>query len=163
MAAYKVTGVNGNAVEVEELDYIPEGEPVLLLSDDFAYCFVVKAKEGEGTADTSGNLLEKATATETLTPAQIYILYNGEFVLNAAGTLAAGTVYLPKSAVAGSRPVYARLFINWGEATGIEHAQISTPDLQLSGPWYTLDGRRLTNKPVNKGLYLRNREKIIIR
>ena len=166
MSAYIVTGVNGNAVEVEELAFIPEGVPVLLLSDNFAYCFVVKAKEGEGTADTSDNLLEEATGTteeRTMAVGTVYLVYNGEFVLNMPGELPAGTVYLPKSAVAGSRPVYARLFINWGETTGIENAQISTPDPQLSGPWYTLDGRRLTNKPVNKGLYLRNREKIIIR
>ena len=163
MAAYKVTGVSDNAVEVEELAFIPEGEPVLLLSDDFAYCFVVKAKEGEGTTDTSGNLLEKATETESLTPAQIYILYNGEFVLNAAGTLAVGKVYLPKSAITGSAPAPARLLIRSRSGlSSIKDAYFS-PLTTPHSNWYTLDGRRLIGKPTRKGLYLQNGQKVVVK
>ena len=165
MTAYIVTGINGNTLVTETLDNIPDNVPVLLVSGIDANSFRVQTTSS-GTTPTGTNLLVEATgndAARTFGTAEIYILYNGEFVLNAEGTLAAGKVYLPKSAVAGSRPVYARLFINWGETTVIENAHISTPNPEFSDQWYTLDGQKLTNRPTKKGLYLRNREKIVIR
>ena len=171
---YIITGIIDNTVTAVALDYIPYNVPVLLMTTDAAtYGFNVYARGDGEDADASGNLLSRAEKVENeethemedpyFEPATIYILYNGEFVLNAAGTLPAGKVYLSKSAFAGSRTFYARLFINWGETTGIENAQISDTNPKLSGTWYTLDGRRLTNKPVEKGLYLRKGEKIVIR
>ncbi len=160
--AHIVTGVSGNVVTAPSLSYIPEDVPVILLSTASSNGFM--AQPTSGAAPTvSENKLAVSTGT-SFTAGQIYILYNGEFVLNAAGTLEAGKIYLPKSAiVSGSRPAPARLTINWGEATSIEDSHLSPLTSHPSGSWYTLDGRRLNGKPVKKGLYLRNGQKIVVR
>ena len=94
---------------------------------------------------------EKATAT-------VYLLYKGEFVLNKAGTLKAGTVYLPVSAGGGSG---ARLKISRGGNTGIENIEYTIKP--QSDAWYTLDGRRLNGRPTNKGIYINNGRKVVIK
>ncbi|MBP5340519.1 MAG: chitobiase/beta-hexosaminidase C-terminal domain-containing protein [Prevotella sp.] len=161
--AHIVTGVtSGNVLTAPSLSYIPEDVPVILLSTASSNGFM--AQPTSGAAPTvSENKLAVSTGT-SFTAGQIYILYNGEFVLNAAGTLEAGKIYLPKSAiVSGSRPAPARLTINWSEATSIEDSHLSTLTSHPSGSWYTLDGRRLNGKPMKKGLYLRNGQKIVVR
>ncbi len=51
-----------------------------------------------------------------------------------------------------------RLIGNDGQTTGI-----STLDIQVSGEWYDLSGRKLMNKPTRDGLYIKNGRKIVIR
>lgn len=164
--AHIVTGVSGNVVTAPSLSYIPEGAPVILLSTASSNGFMAQPTSGAA-PDVTGNKLAVASGTDverTFTAGQIYILYNGEFVLNAAGTLAAGKIYLPKSViVSDSTPAPSRLFIDWGESTGLNNSQLSTLNSPLPVVWYTLDGRRLNGKPMKKGLYLRNGQKIVVR
>lgn len=161
MEAYIVTSINASAgtVEVVPLDNIPEGEPVLLLSTVNANGFIVKTKN-DGTDPTVTNLLKVESSAKPVTTAEIYLLYKGEFVLNAEGTLPAGKIYLSKP---GGSSAPARLHIVWSQSTGIDNAQRSTLNSQLSGIWYTLDGRRLIGKPTKKGLYLQNGKKMVVR
>lgn len=161
MEAYIVTSINASAgtVEVVPLDNIPEGEPVLLLSTVNANGFIVKTKN-DGTDPTVTNLLKVESSAKSVTTAEIYLLYKGEFVLNAEGTLPAGKIYLSKL---GGSSAPARLHIVRSQSTGIDNPQLSTPNSQLSGIWYTLDGRRLSGKPSKKGLYLQNGKKMVVR
>lgn len=158
MTAYIVTGINGNTLVTEQLNNIPDHVPVLLVSTIDANGFLVNTTTG--TAPSGTNLLEvKANDWENIPAATIYLLYNGEFVLNAAGTLPAGKIYLPRTSGAPSR-----LFINWEDVTGIED---NSPSIMDHSPfnevWYTLDGRRLNGQPKKKGLYLNNGKKVVIR
>ena len=158
MTAYIVTGINGNTLVTEQLDNIPDHVPVLLVSTIDANGFLVNTTTG--TTPSGTNLLEvKANDWENIPAATIYLLYNGEFVLNAAGTLPAGKIYLPRTSGAPSR-----LFINWDEVTGIEDDSPSIMDHSpFNEVWYTLDGRRLNGQPKKKGLYLNNGKKVVIR
>lgn len=156
MTPYIITSVADNTATAVELDYIPNGVPVVLMNAEDAKGFLVQS--GTGEISTTGNLLavqatdgEKATAT-------VYLLYKGEFVLNKAGILKAGTVYLPVSAGGGSG---ARLKISRGGNTGIENIEYTIKP--QSDAWYTLDGRRLSNKPTKKGLYLQGGKKIVVK
>ena len=165
--AHIVTGASGNVVTAPSLNYIPESVPVILLSTANSNGFMAQSTSGAA-PDVTGNKLRVATGTDgerTFSAGQIYILYNGEFVLNAAGTLAAGKIYLPKAdIVGGSTPAPSRLFIDLGESTGIEdNSQFIMHNAQLNEVWYTLDGRRLNGKPTRKGLYLNNGKKVVIR
>lgn len=161
MEAYIVTGINASAgtVEVEQLDNIPDHVPVLLLTNKNAHGFIVKDKDG-GTGPTGTNLLLEAASNMDVTTAQMYLLYKGEFVLNAAGTLPAGRVYLPKP---GGTSAPAILTINWDATTGIDNTQLSTSDTQFSGTWYTLEGIKLNGRPTKRGLYLRDGKKIVVK
>lgn len=161
MSAYIVTGINNSAgtVEVEQLDNIPEGVPVLLLSTVNTNGFIVKTKEG-GTAPQGTNLLKVDDADKDVSTGEIYVLYKGEFVLNAEGTLPAGKVYLQK---AGGSQAPARLTIDWGVANGIEEIPFSEPDMQRPDTWYTLEGIKLNGSPAKRGLYLKNGKKTIVK
>ena len=56
--------------------------------------------------------------------------------------------------------------LNFGdEETGISEIHLSNPSnsSNLSEPWYTLDGRRLSGKPTTSGLYISNGHKVIIK
>lgn len=157
MTAYIVTGISGNTLEVEALEYIPNGVPVLLLSDAAADGFFVHPKGSEETANVSANILNWKNEETHFGTAQIYVLYKGEFVLNIGGDLPAGRVYLPKSSVGVGG---ARLSIARSRTTGIE----SVPEEQDAiDRWYSIDGRRLSGKPTKKGLYIKNGHKVVIK
>lgn len=160
MVAYIVTGINAVAgtVVVEPLDNIPENVPVLLLSTVDANGFVVTPKN-DGTDPTGTNLLQEATSAMDVSAAEIYLLYKGEFVLNAAGTLPLGKVYLPN----GGTPAPAILSIDWGVTSGIDEASFITTDIQHPAEWYTLEGVKLSGRPTKRGLYLREGKKIVVK
>ena len=163
MTAYIVTGISGNTLVTEQLDNIPTQKPVLLVSTIDANGFLVNTTTG--TAPTGTNMLREATgddAARTFNAAEIYLLYKGEFVLNAAGIVPAGKIYLPKPS--GGAPAPSRLFIEWELPTATDVPQLSTINSQLStGIWYTLDGRRLNGHPTKKGIYLREGKKIVVK
>ena len=156
MTPYIITSVADNTATAVELDYIPNGVPVVLMNAEDAKGFLVQS--GTGEISTTGNLLAVQATDEEKATATVYLLYKGEFVLNKAGTLKAGTVYLPVSAGGGSG---ARLKISRGGNTGIENIEYTIKP--QSDAWYTLDGRRLSSKPTKKGLYLQGGKKIVVK
>ena len=173
MTAYIVTGVtNKDRVILEEVDYIPNGVPVLMLSGKRADGFgKVLKTSGTYTDDklaaiNAKNKLKVATGDETartLTAAQVYLFYKGEFVLNAEGTLPAGKVYLDLRTTPDPTPA-PRLYIVGGDSntTEIEDVRYNKEDAQ-NERWFTLDGRMLQGKPSQKGLYIKNGRKVVIR
>ena len=156
MRAYIVTGISGNTLDVEELDNIPKQMPVLLVSTIDANGFLVQPKASP-TPPSGTNLLKEATVASPVEAATIYLLYKGEFVLNAAGTLPAGKIYLPRPSGA---PV--KLFLDWDFTDGI-NSQFTIHNSQLNGQWYTIDGRPINGTPPRKGMYIVNGKKMIIR
>jgi hypothetical protein len=94
---------------------------------------------------------------------QIYLLYNNEFVSNKAGNLKKGKVYLnPNHITPSPSPAPARLMIAWNHTTGIKDEKWKMEEVR-SDYWYTLDGRRLSDKPTKKGLYINNGNKVVIK
>ena len=167
MNAYIITDIRPavDQVVAVRVDYIPEGVPVLLLYEDDASAspangFLVKPKNEEiTTVSTNKNLLRVTTTSTHFGTAEIYLLYKGEFVLNMVGDLAAGKIYLDNT-TSGAHS--SRLTIVWDESTGVEDVSEKKEDGR-DGKWYTLDGRRLSDKPTKKGLYIRNREKRVVK
>jgi hypothetical protein len=84
-------------------------------------------------------------------------------VLNAAGTLPAGKVYLDLRDTPNPTPA-PRLYIVGGDnnTTEIEDVRYKEEEIQ-NDRWFTLDGRMLQGKPTQKGLYIKNGSKIVIR
>ena len=165
VASYIVTGVNGNTVTVETTRYIPAGVGVLLKQDGDSYAdqFVAWAFTGS-TAEfnyAANNLLRGvSTASVPSELGPIYVLYNDEFVRLKAGTsVAANHCYLPLSL-----PASARLSIVFDDDVPTAISAISTSGADMAeGAWYTIDGRRLSGKPVKAGLYIQNGKKVSIK
>ena len=173
MTACIITDVDvaTGVVTVETLDYIPENVPVVLLSDHAATGFFIQPRVVGGSditsSQVSSNLLAVARgddATRTFAVAEIYLLYKDEFVLNTAGTLPAERVYLPVAAIGGAP---AKLGIDWDCITGIttpvDPSATTVPIGFANGIWYTLDGRRVSGKPTQRGLYISNGQKVVVK
>ena len=170
MNAYIVTGVtNKDRVILEEVTYIPKDVPVLMLSGKRADGFgKVLKNSGTYTADelaaiNAKNKLSVNTSATEIEAALIYLFYKGEFVLNAKGTLPAGKVYLDLRDTSNPTPA-PRLSIVGGDnnTTEIEDVRYKEENVQ-SERWFTLDGRMLQGKPTQKGLYIKNGRKVVIR
>ena len=162
LTSYIVTGVNGSTVTVETTRYIPAGVGVLLYCESSTE-YLSKAFTGS-TAEfnyAANNLLRGvSTASVPSEQGPIYVLYNDEFVRLTAGTsVAANRCYLPLS-----KPASARLSIVFDDDVPTAISAISTSGADTAeGAWYTIDGRRLSGKPVKAGLYLQNGKKVSIK
>ena len=154
VTAYVVTGVQGDAVSVEALDYIPAGTGVLLYSETAAESVSAMPYTGEaGTIPT--NLLVGSLEAQNVSNA--YLLYNNQFILAQDGTtVGAHRCYLPMSASAQGVPV---LKIGTpGTVTGIE--TISTNG-NGDNTYYNLMGQPVANP--TPGIYIRGGKKVIVK
>ena len=154
VTAYVVTGVQGDAVAVEALDYIPAGTGVLLYSETAAESVSAMPYTGEaGTIPT--NLLVGGLEAQTVSNA--YLLYNNQFILAQDGTtVGAHRCYLPMSASAQGVPV---LKIGTpGTVTGVE--TINTSE-NSDNTYYNLMGQPVANP--TPGIYIRGGKKVIVK
>ena len=204
MTAYIVKRVTplDRSVVISPIAYIPQGVPVLLIDKDVAdntettdvdethtklsgfqvMTFGDKAEATPAIAESvkNANLLTVADGKKTVKNAQIYMYYQGKFVLTLAGTPKKGRFFLynpnyqapnePASGQGqgettnpdtGGNPASLHLVIE--EPTGIDNATFTMHNAQSEEFWYTLDGRRLNSQPTHKGLYINNGKKIVIK
>lgn len=139
VAAYVVTGVQGDAVAVEAIDYIPANTGVLLYSETAAQSVSAMPTEATGTAPTS--LLAGSLEAQTITEG--YVLYNNTFYRSEEGTLAAHRCYLPMTQVAGAPrmlkigasdvPTAIESIIAQGNVAGIKYVNLS--GMTSDEPW----------------------------
>lgn len=162
LIVYIVTAREGNTLTVEEIEYIPENVPVLLQNAKFVEGpFTAEAYDGE-ILDFETNLLRGvATATDVTSlsasndNADIYVLYNGEFVKSTSGTIPANRAYLP---IAKEQGAPARLSIAFGnEETGIS----SVAAVKTDNVFFNLGGQRIAQP--TKGLYIVNGKKVVLK
>lgn len=157
VTAYVVTGVEGDAVTVEAVNYIPANTGVLLNSETAAESVSAMPYTGEaGTIPT--NLLVGSLEAQAVSNA--YLLYNNQFILAQDGTtVGAHRCYLPMSASAQGAPV---LRIGTpGTVTGVE-------DLVIDGNsdvmYYDLSGRCVGKSLVGKrGIFITSDGKKVVR
>ena len=50
-----------------------------------------------------------------------------------------------------------------GEARAIVSLSADSKDFKDNAAWYTLDGRRLADKPAQSGVYINNGKKVMIK
>ena len=175
--SYIVTHINmtKRTLTIKEIDYVPKDEPVLLLTDltgettNFT-ATPLHVAEGDK-ADTSGNLLQVSPeGGKAVGFGEVYMYYQGKFVMTTGGTLPEGKFYLknpnpPSSSDGGGGTSNAPLRIVIDDTTeikSIDNGQLIMDNGQ-SGEWYTLDGRRLSGKPAKKGLYIWNGQKRVVK
>ena len=119
-------------------------------------------------AQKTTNQLRVTEKPMTVQDAQVYMYYNGEFVLTFGGTMKAGRFFLYNpnyDAPETTTPVTpdpAPLHLVIEATTGIEEVRCKMDDGR-DDKWYTLDGRQLQGKPTTKGLYINNGNKVVIK
>ena len=115
--------------------------------------------------------------TVQVAAAQAYLYYVnssniGEFVLTMAGSIKQNRFYLYNPNYNGGTDVPnsdpneapARILnIIKDETTGLFRLSNDNSTDDINVRWYTLDGRRLSGKPMKKGLYIKNGDKIVVK
>ncbi len=112
------------------------------------YGFASTDKVVDGVKVSAGEFV-KAKDGAGVKPMRCYLIYGNA----SAGTRAADD--LPQS-------ITVRFLSSTGDTTGIGTLDTETGEIDFGG-WYTLSGRKLDAKPTQKGLYIHNGKKIIIK
>ena len=159
LTAYVITALGEASATATALNYIPKGEPVLLSRED-KDANLYLASAGSGTAPTT-NLLKVASTTVQPVAYQDYALYKDAFILYGGGTLASGKVFLPLPQNSKSRSATRSIVIDGDDTTGMSEAL--SVESEESGDWYDLQGRRLEGRPLKRGLYIHNGQKMVIK
>ena len=171
-------------------NYIPKGVPVLLLSNNENLTGFTTSSPTEETSDittaigysnqlmiapdepsdpSNPNSLHGVAVKDT----EAYIFYKGEFVLAKEGVIKPDYFFLynpnykaPEQS-GGSTPAPRRtlqIVIEERGETGM--AELRNDELMESRTgigWYTIDGRRLNGKPEQRGLYIVNGKKVMVK
>ena len=118
------------------------------------------------------NLLVGVLSSETVVPQTDgpntnFILANGKYgidwyTLSADGAIGANKAYL--QLLTAELPSLAREF-TWvydsGEATSVHSSQFIVHS--EADAWYDLNGRKLSGKPTQKGIYINNGKKVVVK
>ncbi len=169
---YTITAVSGTTATADELTIAPANTPILVKNNGSETKTILLIPTTEET-DASINVydgfkgtLEAKTTTNTdtygpwnMAEGKKYYAFNGlQFVwVKDALDIAANKAWLEVSATASAAP-QIRLVFN--SATGIE--RVDGGQLTVDS-WYSLDGRRLPGKPSQKGVYIVNGKKVVIK
>lgn len=173
--AHTVKDVNVNAVVLDDRQYIKAGTPMLLFrtgtKDKFKFYPELVEPTDAGVNDWTGlkNYFKNSTGTGLNLDVEynvqnetkkIWILKDDVFVRTKTGTIAAGKCYLelPSDAY----PSLSRQLTLGSNTTSIEQP-IRVVTNSGNDVWYTLDGRKMQGMPSQKGIYITNGKKIIIK
>ena len=168
---------------ITPIDYIPKDVPVLMLRTGQATGFLASPKEdatAEITAQTKNSNLLKVAPEDGVgvEAAQVYMFYLGEFVLTKKGTISNGKFFLynpnytatppaeegGQQGGSGNAPSLSTLrFVIEEEPTGIVEMRNEKGEMRNGSDWFTLDGRKLNDRPTKPGLYIWNGRKTIIK
>ena len=168
LQVYVVTGVDASSVSVEQIDYLPANEGVLLHLEEPALASdgFIAAKDNAAHSELPNNYLEGITAATlvsslTADGSSIYVLYNDEFVKTINGTIPANRCYLP---LGMNVNVNARLTISFAdddnETTSLNE-ELRMKNEESVDAWYDMQGRKVA-QPA-KGLYIVNGKKVVIK
>ena len=170
LKAYIVRDIEGSQVITgNALDYIPAGQAVLIEHSDKTGITAEATTSGAPYSEenktpvcqlttSEANLLQWLDSPMNVSAAQGYTLYKDEFVMVSSGILPAGIAFLP--AQGGSGASSLSIFATENNMTAVE---LPTLDAVGTDIWYTIDGKRLSGMPTQKGLYICNGRKVVIK
>ena len=140
-------------VMLTEVESVPAKTPVIL-KGKAGDTYTIFTTTSPATLTTENLLSGSATEGTALAAGAAYILYNGVFYRNEAGTIPAGKAYLPASTVNGAREL-SIVFDN--EATAIAAPKASTRHTDT----YNLQGQMV--KAPSKGVYVVEGKKVVVK
>jgi hypothetical protein len=152
------------------VNYLPADVPVILTATDDKSDGVLVSPKSDDVAELTdaqkdGNLFKVADNDLDVTTADYkYVFHRGEMVLAFKGTLPKGTIYVDSykngSPVTAGAPLRIEKV---GDLTGITEISADKNIRPMDDNWYSLDGRKLSGKPVLKGLYINNGRKVVVK
>ncbi len=161
LTAYKAAA-NASTLTLSSLSSaIPANTGIVLQGSEGTYHVPVAAS---ASALTGNDLLGTTTALTTTSDYSYYALRQiddatvGFCLVQTGVAIPAGKAYYRTSAL--SAPTYYLMDTD-NSATAIDEQLKATTD--DAGTWYTLDGRQLNGKPSQKGLYIKNGKKYIVK
>lgn len=175
LKAYVVSGISGSTVDLEEITrIIPANVPVLLFSESLEDNDVRTSASAEAGSATQSMMKVAKKDGQKVELGEVYILFNNVFYLSQAGTIPEGRVYLPVPEEKSEEPKEkgeetkevqskTRSYLTIGGAHTTAIAAPVTFASQRPDAWYTLDGRRLSGKPSQKGVYINGGKKVVIK
>lgn len=157
VTAYVVTGYTAKSVTLEEVTAAPAGTPLVLKADGGGDYMLKAAKETPAAPAT--NKLQVSNGTVQGDGSTIYALANvngpGFYVVQEGLTIPTNYIVIP----AGNAPA---LSFDFGEGTtGIR--SIENGQLTIDNVYYDLSGRKLNAMPTQKGVYIVNGKKVVIK
>lgn len=164
---YKAAKNGTSSVTLTEVSggIIPAGQAVILKAT--ASSVALTLTQDAATGDYTGNeLLGVDEETPQDANKTYYVLSKpaekdfGFYKLKNSVTLGANKAYL-EVATTGA-PGFLGFDVD-GETTGIISNTDFTDSTDKAGEWYSLDGRKLQGKPTEKGLYIVNGRKVVIK
>lgn len=159
LQAYVVKQATKTGVQVEAIDYIPQGVGVLLkrTADNISEPIMAKAYMEDETETYTSELVGTTASTPVKTlNGTVYVLYNDGFTRATSGSIGAHRGYLlfDETVAAG-----ARLSIFEDETTTVENVNRET---LTNNQYYNLNGQRVV-APKKNGLYIVNGQKKIVK
>ena len=163
---YTVTDVNGSVATISQLSVAAANTPLLVYNNGAEAKTIVLIP----TDDAPENIAVYNGFKGTLSDQQMngssdakdYYVVSGEYfsLVRNAGTIKANRCWLEiNKNVSQSAP---RLIIGGGGegTTGIDGVDIEDAN---DGNWYDLNGRKLQGKPAQKGLYIKDGKKVVVK
>ena len=169
---FTVTAIEDGKAVTEQVKVAAANTPLLVMNNStetktFLLLPTEDAADQVAVADEFLGTLTDMTFTDQETKTANYYVCNGkEFIqVRGAGTLAANRAYLK---VDGTKTAPAsipfRRSIDGGEGTtGIsEEVRVKSEEF-ATAPYYDLNGRKLQGKPTQKGVYIQNGKKVVVK
>ena len=167
---YTVSSVSGDKATLSNaFDAAPSNTPFLVYNNtnESKTVLLIPCNEPDlalTVADQFLGTMEEKTFTDADMAAADYYVCNGkQFVkVRGAGTLGANMAYLKfVTNQQLSAPQYISISGDLGEGTtGIDNLNVNDNE---NGEWYDLNGRKLNGKPAQKGIYIKNGKKIVVK
>ena len=168
MKAYIASGFNPKTgkLVLTQVEEVPAGEGLYVKGTAGTYYIPVKE-----TMMFYTNLLTGVTEDTQVSPTSgnmtNFILANGShgigfYTLSQTGTIAAGKAYLSLPTRNVQNLANIGLEFEDEETTGVSEEVIVNSE-KSADAWYTIDGRKLDKKPTQKGVYIMNGKKIVIK
>ena len=167
---YTVSSVSGDKATLSNaFDAAPSNTPFLVYNNtnETKTVLLIPCNEPDlalTVADQFLGTMEEKTFTDADMAAADYYVCNGkQFVkVRGAGTLGANKAYLKfVTDQQLSAPQYISISGDLGEGTTrIDNLNVNDNE---NGEWYDLNGRKLNGKPAQKGIYIKNGKKVVVK
>ncbi len=165
-----ITAVEDGKAVTEQVKVAAANTPLLVMNNStetktFLLLPTEDAADQVAVADEFlGTLTEKTFTEDDMKAADYYVCNGKEFIkVRGAGTLAANKAYLKVTGnnTPASIPFRRSIDGNGEGTTGINNVNDNLNDNDAA--WYDLGGRKLNGKPAQKGIYIKNGKKIVVK